>query len=691
MLRAFPGMGPCGTRMVEHKGDHSHMVRSSYRALSASLAVALLGATAVAQQESAYSLLPDTTQAVVMIPDGQKLVDNWNKTELARLSKDDAVAPFFEEQRQEIEKRFIDAGWRLNVKPDDIRGFLTGEVAVAWLKSDGNARKPFAMTMIADVAKDEAANQEMLDKIDAELSERKAAKKELRVEGVNVFQYTMQPPAGEILVQNTFYAIDDGKFIATDDKDLIEDLIGQIKSEAEGANRLLTNAEFVASRERLDSSLGRDPVQVGARRENDIEYFARPLGFAEVLRSIGGNRSKNGADMIAILKNQGFGAIQAVTGVVRFGGQQLDVMHRGYVLAEFPLPLSAGVLDFPNKASRELPNFVSDKISSLLVTNWNANEAFWKVEGLVDEIAGTPQVFEEVIEGFHKDTNGPQVDIRNDVLPHFANDIYSISDAAEGEATVESRRNLIALKLKDAAALSKEVDRAMKNEPDAKKVDFNGQTIWKVVRNDDDSEFGEFDDFDDFDDEEDDQGAEDANGPWLSDWAITVSGDYLLFASHAEMIEEAIELAAQNEESPLERAEDYVRVRNALANTFGEDNPCAWNIVRTDKAYRVQYELFRQGKLNQSQSMLASILDRLLQNQSEIRTDEQRVKGQSLPPFEVVAKFLQPSAMLVRTTGNGWEFGSVMLAPSGKDDKTVCEQTIHGTARLTNVGGDVKF
>jgi len=635
--------------------------------------------TAKAERQTAYELLPGTTQAVLMIPDGTRMLENWQKTELAKLAKDPAVAPFFEEQRQEIEKRFVDAGWRLNIKPEDIRQHLTGQVAIAWMKAE-TPRKPFAMSMVADVDDDAAANRELLDHIEAALMKDKAAKSDIELSGTDVRKFTMKPRAGDLLAQQTFYATTGGYFFATDDEELMSLLIARATGKPVATANLVDDPTFQASRSQLGDEFAADI--------NDVEYFARPIGFAKVLRDIGGQRSMSDADMLAILENQGFGAIEAVCGYLKFGGKKLDIVHRGFVLAELPLPMSAAILDFPNKASREIPRFVGSGISSLLVTNWNANKAFWKAEGLVDEIAGAEGVFEEVIKGIRMDPNGPQVDIEKDVLPNFTNDIYSISDSPQGEVTINSRRNLIALRITDPDKMARVVDKAMKNEPDADPVDFDGHTIWKVVNGQDDGEldnsFGEFDSFD-LEDDSTSEDADEEEEKWLNEWAIAVHEDYLMFTSHVEMIQEAITLAKTAQISPLVREPDYNRAMKAIEDTFGAEAACAWNIVRTKNAYRVQYELFREGKLNESESMLASILDKLLASESEIRGKAQKVSGQALPPFENIASFLNPSGLMVRTTDKGWEFGSVMLGNVSEAELGV--RLDSGTARMTNIVG----
>ncbi len=654
------------------------MVRSSWHLFFALAALLWLASPSPAQQrKAAYDLFPDSAAAVVWIADGDKLAQQWERTQLYFLAKDPAVAPFFEEQRQAIEQRFMDAGWRLNVKPEDLADFTTGQISAAWFELPQSPRKPYAMALLADVDDAPGPNSQLMAKIEQELVSRKASKTLLTHQGVEITKYTLPKRANALLPDDGFYAITKGQFLSCDDEGLIKDLISRIQGAAVAGNVIAQDPVFLAGRQKGAIS-----------GDAQIEYFVRPLGIARVLRAIAGKRSKSSADMLAVLQNQGFEAIKCLCGEISLGLDALDVSHHGFVLADMPLPKAAALLDFPNQASHEVPDFVGSNISAFLATNWNAKEAFWKTEGLVDELAGTPGVFHEVIEGIKVDPNGPRIDIRKEVLPHITNDIYSLTDNKPGTVDIDSRRNLIAVRLSNAPAMAKVLDRAMENEPDAEPVDFNGHGIWKVMHHDDESVTDLASDFGG------DFGAPPAASnnqpqPWLSNWAITVYGDYLMFASHVEMIQEAIAQAQTGTDSPLVTEPDYRRVSTALAAHFGEQDSSAWQVVRTSLAYRVQYELFREGKLMESQSMLASILDRLLQNQDEMRSKAQTLKGNKLPPFEQVAKFLQPMGLVVRTTDSGWSFGAVMLSEQGAEKAVV--GALDATANNPEAQGTLSF
>jgi hypothetical protein len=625
----------------------------------------------------AYELLPDNTQAVVWIRNADELAARWNRTELARLAEDPVIRPFFNDQREAIEKRFTEAGWRLTVRPEDIAQFSEGQIALGWLELP-ETRKPYALAMIVDVADDAPTNQHMLSILDQEMTKRGAAKAQLQHEGVSIVRYTSPKRTGQLLSDTAFYAVTAGQLLVTDDEPLIKRMISRVAGKPVGRT-LTEDAAFIQGRQELNIS-----------EHGQIEYFVRPLGIARVLRAIGGKRSKSSADLLVVLQNQGFAAIKCVCGEVMLGEELVDMEHRGYVLADRPLPKSAGILDFPNKAEdgwRNIPSFVGDNISSYLVTYWNSQEAFWRAEGLVDELAGTQGVFEELIKGIKMDPSGPRIDIREEVLPRLTNDVFAITDNKPGPVELDSRRNLIALRITDTPAIKRLLDRALTNDPDARAVEVEGVGVWVVDnRRDQDidplaGEFGEF-------------GAPPARGAgkdehWLNNWAIAAHDGYLMFASHVEMIENAIRQSKQSRNSPLASEVDYLRVVNAIDREFGEKPGSLWQIARNSLAYRVQYELFREGKLRDSQSMIANLLDNLLKDDPEIKQKVPKIDGTNLPPFETIAPFLQPGGLMVRSTDSGWEFGGLLLSNvEVLPPPQVKAQPAIGTARVVNVDGD---
>ena len=148
--------------------------------------------------------------------------------------------------------------------------------------------------------------------------------------------------------------------------------------------------------------------------------------------------------------------------------------------------------------------------------------------------------------------------------------------------------------------------------------------------------------------------------------AITVHKDFLMFSSHAEMIQQAIKNQANpSEAGMLAKEEDFGRAMAAIQKLADGNPNCIWQVDRADHSFEMQYELFRQDKLPQSRSMVASLLDRLLHPKTEVRDQVQKVKGDRLPTFERIKEHLMPTGTVVRTENDGWLIQSFVLKSEG--------------------------
>lgn len=603
---------------------------------------------------SVITLLPKAAQGYVRVIDMPRLRERWDTTELAKFAKDPALKSFWEDQRQDIETRLADAGWQLNIEAARLVDVASGEAVLSWIANPENRRKPYALALIVDVAGRTKDTEELLASVDKQLKGKGATAKSLKVGAETVLQYTLPRKPGELLLQETFYSIAKDRLIASDDLALVEKMLAaQVKPSADS---LVEDTDYQTAIKRVDGLLNR----------GEIEYFVRPIGLARVIREISGKREgSRSTDVLKVLEDQGFGHFRAVAGRVEVGAEGMDMLHQGAVIAPKPLPGSAAIVNTPNEVSWKLPDWIGGDVSAMINICWNIQESFWKSEGLMDGLADSPGVFKQFVKGMAENETGPKVDIAKEVLPYLTNDIISLSDCKE-PITVDSRRTMIALRVLEPEKLFKVLERVMNNEPDAKLVEFEGHKLWKVVR-EDSAEGLEIDagdlgaDFGEFGDQPMQSKPEDE--PWLSNWAITIYGDQLMFASHAELIQDCILQAKSGKPSPLASDVEYVRARQAIEQLANGRTGCSWQVLRSDLSYRVQYELFREGKLPQSQSMAATIMERLTQPKKELRGKEkQQIDGTKLPPFDQIRGYLQPGGMMFESTDDGWVYTGFLLS-----------------------------
>jgi hypothetical protein len=109
----------------------------------------------------------------------------------------------------------------------------------------------------------------------------------------------------------------------------------------------------------------------------------------------------------------------------------------------------------------------------------------------------------------------------------------------------------------------------------------------------------------------------------------------------------------QNPSDTLAARTDYQRVRQALSR-LGAGHDSFRFFTRTDESYRATYELVRQGKLPESETMLARLLNALLGPTEEGVVRKQEIDGSKLPDFPLVQKYLGPAGLFVQSEDSGW-------------------------------------
>lgn len=638
-------------------------MRKSRRDIAAFLLSSFACLSSIVAQDvpSAGSLFPKETQGFVRVAHLPKLSERWDATQIGILSKLPGMSAFWDEQGQEIEGRLADAGWQLNMHPKDIYEICGGQVAVGWIDRSTNVRKPYAIGVVVDTTGHEKEAAALLERVEKELKQKQGSVEQIKHAGHSITKTTSPKKAGDVIVRESFYSQAGQQLIASDDLDTIKGMLDAIAQNGEG--RLEKTELYQTATSKLSAN----------NADSDVDYFIRPIGFAKIMRSISKKTGTRQVDMLKVLESQGFDKLLAARGQVRIASSDYDFLHESFVLASNPLPKSVQILDFPNNSSKEVPAWASSETASLTSVCWNIKDAFWKVEGIFDEVAGAPGCFAEVMESFLTDAKGPQIDLKKEVMPYLTNEIYSLTDCVK-PITPDSKRSLIAIRVTDSAKMSNVIGRFMKIENEAKSFDFEGVRIWVVSHEEGDTapdvDNGGFEDFPSDDEEEKEE------EPWLNRWAIAVHNDFILFSSHPEYLTETIKtFKSPNINGQLQTEEDVARGLSAVQRLTSNDPSAVWQVNRSSRSFQMQYELFRQDKLPQSRSMMASIMDRLLRPKQEDKNNAQRVKGNRLPEFQDIQKYLMPSGMVVRSTPDGWRIQSFVLGPNATTDQ--------GTTALT--------
>lgn len=627
------------------------MLRSAF-SLVLSLGISLLaGTNPCLAARPIDSLLPPTTKGFLSLPDVERLRQDFSKTQLGQLADDPEMKAFVEDLVQQIETKLGRTDSRLGLKPEDLRGISGGEVGLATIQPGGDA-KQHALALIIDVTGKTDQAKQLLATVAERMKGKNAQQSRKSVQGVVVTIYVMPREQGETQTDEAAYFLHDDCLVAVDHEAAAQEILTRLLAPQQKS--LKDDVAYQATMRRCQAAAG--------DAQPHVRWFVEPFGYVETLRAATGGRKKRGTDLLKVLANQGFSAIQGLGGFVEFATDEHELVHRTAIYAPpvnrsgEPYNLAARMLQFPNSKELAPPAWLPHQSTNYLTLTWKLQEAFEYSQTLVDEVAGAP-VFEDIMDSLKNDPNGPRVDIREGLVKHLGERAIFFSDYRLPISTT-SERWLLAVEVKNPAAVQATLDKAMKADPGAKSRAVGKYTVWEIIEDESPAEVEELDiagaGFGEFETEEE----EDEEQPLLTHAAFTVGFGHLLVASHVDFIEEVVNRGAG--EPTLDSTKDFVMIDHALTKIGGGQDAVRY-FTRTDKEYHTTYELIKTGKMPESETLLGSVLNRVFGPDEKGVLREQQIRGDKMPDYEKVRKYLGPAGLFVQSEDDGWFVAGCLL------------------------------
>lgn len=602
-----------------------------------------LGQVAFSQElPKAIDLLPASTQAFTALPKSSEFIKNWRETQLGQLADDERMKDFWSNQQEELRRRLAAAGWQLSLKVEDLENLCSGQAALGLISRPDVTEKPFSLALIVDVADRAEALEKFFQRVGIDMESQKGALKVIDANGIEVKHYSIPKLSADGRARDSYFAVSKDQLLISDDLRSIQELI---EAQSKPREDSLAKSELYT---KIQQRIVRD------EHTAEIEYFVKPLGLGKLLRSISAQKGKKQVDLLKLLEDQGFGSILAAAGSVQLAKEDLDMHHQGFVLREEELPESVQILDFPNQKALVPPAWISAGSASVMGFSWNFSEAFPKLRGIVDAYIGDAQ-FDEILEQIKNDPQGPQIDIRKEILPHIGQEFYTVTEIIE-PITPDSKRSLICIKLNDPEnKLYGVLNRYSKSEPGSSIEDVGDYRIWKFSNDEEEEEVIEFNNPGNKNSKEE----EDEEKPLLNKWGVCIVDGYFVFASNPESLVQVIENAKnQAIHGDFEKLSSVQSVRAMQEKLLSAEGQSFSEIDLADRSAEMQYELFRQGILPQSRSLMAIIAERILKTD---KSKPQEFQGSKLPPYDQVKHFFTPRGFVVRSEKDGWGIDAFIL------------------------------
>ena len=133
----------------------------------------------------------------------------------------------------------------------------------------------------------------------------------------------------------------------------------------------------------------------------------------------------------------------------------------------------------------------------------------------------------------------------------------------------------------------------------------------------------------------------------------------MFIASHIDFLDKILKPLGANDR--LATQPEFQKVWDLTFDKLGVKQQSSRSFSWTDRAVQPAYELIRQGKMPQSESLLGRTLNSLAAPGNEGAPRQQRIDGSKLPDFDVVGKALGPSTAAMTSEDNGWFIKGVLM------------------------------
>lgn len=620
-------------------------------------------ATAPAAVRPSDALLPRSTVGYVSVARPAEMKDRWHQTSFGRMFDDEVMQPFVEDLRKQLGDKFGIVKEKLGITWDDLDGVPAGELSLAVFEREDRAA---ALAITIDVTGRQAQAERLLTAIEQRFAARGGRKETVDRDGVRLSVYIV-PAAAGAAPQETVYFVKDNVLCGVDDRNEAVAILKRFSGTAR--DNLASVSAYTASMEKCRrESQGLAP---------ELRWYVDPFGFVWAARSLSKTtRNRFDKDFAKILSAQGFDAIQGAGGYVNLlldGG--IEVLHRTAIHAP-PVPgkendplrwnLAMRMMQLPKAPAQEPPSWAPRMCAGYSTVNLRVDQAFDNFGSLLDALRGSKGAWALSLKGWKTDKFGPQVDVGSEFIGNLGQRITLVTNYTT-PITVGSERSLFAIEATNEKGLAEFLRKWMKNEPNVRRREFGQIVIWERV-----PPQAEVPDLQitspvfgggtPAGGDKKPQGDEAERERVLPNSAVCVALGHLMMASDVDYLLEILSGFGQRER--LASSGDYQHVVEIMGR-LAPGEYSGWSFGRTDEELRPTFELIRQGKMPQSESICGKLLNKLLT--TEVEREEgvrrkQRIDGSRLPSFEAVRRYFGPAGRVLRSDRDGWMFTGAVLS-----------------------------
>jgi len=568
---------------------------------------------AAADRPDAAHLLPENTVLYVRFPVTAETVAKFKETAIGRITQDPAMQPFVSQLYGSAIEAFKRAEEQIGASLDDLLSIPQGEMCLAMVTPEES--RP-AIVFLVDVGPRLPMVEKLLNRIAQGIEDDGSTRS---TETLGDTKLTIFDRPGDETRQVVF-AVRDNVVLVTSDLGVTKGMLNAWSGKkTEGVRPLADNPDFAAVMRRCAGTEDQPP---------QVEFFVDPVTlFSRASRGNAGAQT-----LVALFPALGLNGVQGAGGSMTFATEEFDAVTQLHLLLDSP---RQGVLELiaPRAGDTTPENWVPADAASYMTVNWDLGKTYASFASLYDKIRGEGALassFEREV----KDRLG--IDFRKDVVDALAGRV-TLVNAMVRPARLNSRANLLGVKLKDAKAFEKTLETMVaKAGPQMARETFAGVTIHRVPTGKP-------------------RAKEPPNRPLIRqpDPAIAIVDDYLLATDALDLLKQAI-VAKSDTSQSLAGQLEFRLIASKIRSQPGGARASLIAFDRPEEALRLWYEIATAETTRQRLAQGA-------ENNRFFRAVNDALRDHPLPPFAVLARYLAPSGSLLTDDETGLHYTSFTL------------------------------
>ncbi len=614
------------------------LIGLSWGSIVATLLI-LLGNGIVCGDQPLANWIPPTAVAYVSASDVQSLDARWKASHLGQFWNDAGMEPFRDNLRSARGLDGDDSVAWYGLTWDDLQKVAGGAAALAVAPAGSDS---MGFMLLVDVNGRKGAAQTAMEDLFAKMQTAGATKSSQNVQGVSVTALKLDSDEAEKPATQRYCFLDDRLLIITDQLSLIEQVL--ILRGASNPKSLAETTEF--------QSVSARASQAAEARTVDVCWYMKPLQYTDLLVSAGVSQPNQDWQLLRPL---GFDVFQAVGGSICLSAGDRELESFTVIYAPGALEKAAKWLSLRPLGEIAVPGWIPNTVANVTQWNWDHVAAFAGYGNWFDAkyAEGEEGVFDDVLLDVLEEADGPQVDVRKEVIEQFVSPTTMATFSNQSDDSVIDMR-MLATPVKDSATVGRAVQRMLEGDPDVRSEQLDGTTAWVFRELKNDAKEAESTD------------PVTMLGPDLSRVAVAVTKGAFVTASDVAILQDL----TPKELSPLNQLQDYVRVAGDIKQRAGE-GLVGWRFSQPRRGWRASFESMRAGNPPDANSITGIFLGLIVPPTADDSdgANTTKVDYTLLPDFQQLEPFLLPLGFWAETTDNGWLIVGFAHKPSSDENE----------------------